>query len=126
MNIVVSIFGFLLIAMCVFGVVAPMTFQQQIAKLKGKSGFKGAIIGRGATGILFIVASPACLDSEFFLFFGAFLLIATVFIFLLGRESIEGMLNWWLKLNPIIVRTWTLCVALFAGYIIHASGWPPF
>ena len=125
MNILVSIFGFLFMTMCVFGVIAPVTFQGQVARFKGKSGLKGAIIGRGATGVLFIVASPACRDSNFFLFFGVFLLAAVVFIVLLGRESFEGLLDWWTKLNPIIVRTWALCAVFFAGYIIYASGWPP-
>ena len=114
MNIV-SIVGIIALCIGALGLLHPKLIGTLVSICTGAFRFWLAILARVVLGILFLVVAPHCEVPVLVQVIGGISLLAAVVILMMGQESLDATIEWWLA-RP---QTWVRASALFA----FAFGW---
>ena len=120
MTILIALFGLMLAAACLWGIITPRHMIDTIIRFWNKpSGLWLAIGIRVVMGVLFILAAPQTRFPDFFVIFGYLLLIAAAIIPLVGKERLTRVIMWFTNIPMGAVRAWLLMGLAFAVFIVY-------
>ena len=118
MTIIIAIFGLLIAALSAWGLFSPKRMIDKMLTYWHKpSGIYLAIGFRVVLGVLFILAAPDTRWPIVYQVLGWLMLIAAVFIVIMGKERLTRFIMWWVEMPPVAVRTW-LVIGFVAGLLI--------
>jgi hypothetical protein len=121
-EIIVVLFGVLILALSVWGIGAPSRLMQFVHKVMERdAGIHAAILVRVILGLALLVAAT---DSRFpvtFRVFGWVAIIAAAGIAVIGKARLRGFVARFYRLNPGFVRAWLLVGIVFGGFLVYGS-----
>jgi hypothetical protein len=123
MTIVVTVFGALIAAFGVFGIVAPNRFIKLFDHFRGPTGLWIAVGVRLVMGVLFILAAPDCRLPTLVTAIGILALIAAVTLPIIGQRRFDALIEWWTRRPTVVIRLWMVAGGAFGGLLIYAGGW---
>ena len=81
----------------------------------------GAILGRIALGIVFLLAAPDTRLPTFLTVLGFLAIIGGVAVAIMKDAWVNGLVEWWARQAEIILRVWGVLIAILGGVIIYAA-----
>jgi hypothetical protein len=123
-RIVVLVFGILIGALGIWGMIDP---RKMIGLVKGVSGQATGIIvaiaGRIILGVALIVAAPVATFPRTFAILGWIALIAAVGLAAIGRKGMQAIVNRVSRLPDLALRIALVAALLFGGALVFGV-WP--
>ena len=122
MNTIITLFGFLIIALSIWGIVSPEKMLKYVSDfVKQPSGIYFAVAIRIALGLVFILAAEHTRTPEVMNFLGYLMIIAAAAIALLGRDRMSKFIDWWMKRSGTFARGWLLFGILFGVFLVYTA-----
>ena len=122
MTTVISILGFVIIAMCVWGMATPKLMMEVISGFLDRPwGIYLAIAGRLALGLIFILAADSTRYPGFINFMGYLMIIAAGLIALMGRKRLKKFIKWWVDSSMLVARSWLVLGVVFGIFLVHSA-----
>ncbi len=119
-QIVILVLGITVCVLALWGVYAPEKLVKLVSGVMDQDwGIYFAVIVRVLLGLALIIAAP---DSRFPLIFqvlGGIAIIAAAGLAFMGRKRIRGLITWFERFSPAIVRLWLLFGVAFGGFLIY-------
>jgi len=110
----------LITMICVYGVLSPKAMTGWMLNFWEKpSAFYAAVIGRLVMGALFILVAATSRLPDLFMIIGGLSIAAAVIIAIVGRDRVDKVIRWGMRLPPMIMRLWCLMgvgLGLLMGY----------
>jgi hypothetical protein len=121
MTILIALFGILIAAACIWGIVAPRYMVDKIVKFWNQpAGLWLAIGVRVVVGVLFILAAAETRYPTFFQIFGVLILVAAAAIPIVGKERLTRLINWFTGMPTLAIRLWLIIGLAFSLFIVYA------
>jgi hypothetical protein len=121
-EIIVVLFGVLILALSIWGIGAPTRLMQFVRQLMERdAGIYAAIIVRVILGLALLGAAS---DSRFpvtFRVLGWIAIIAAVGIAVIGKARLRSFVTRFYRLNPGFVRACLLVGIVFGGFLVYGS-----
>jgi len=122
MTVLIALFGILITAACIWGIVAPRHMVDKIVKIWNQpAGLWLAIGVRVAVGILFILAAAETRYPTFFRIFGVLILVAAAAIPIVGKERLTRLINWFTGMPMLVIRLSLFIALVFGLFIVYAA-----
>jgi len=123
-RIVVLVFGILIGALGVWGIIDPRKLIGLVKGVSGQStGVIVAITVRVVLGVALIVAAPVSAFPRTFAILGWIALIAAVGLATIGRKGMQGIVDRVSRLPAIVLRLALVLAVLFGAGLIYGA-WP--
>lgn len=117
---VVLLFGVVLVALSVWGLVVPARVLSMVEGVMGRPrGMWIAVGARVVLGAALIIAAPRSMFPTTFLVLGWVALIAAVVLPLVGRARIHGLVTWLERMPPPLVRVWLVLGMAFGAVLVY-------
>ena len=121
MRIIVAGIGIFGVLIGLLGLLAPDRFRNVFKWMTSQTRFLAAIIVRLIVGVLFWVAADELRLTEVMRIIAAISIFAAVAILIMGRERLDGLIDWWLSRSDGLLRSSALFAATFGGFLIYVA-----
>lgn len=121
MTLVVALFGLLIVAVGLTGIVAPRQFRAVFGTFDSRGRFVAAIVVRLAMGALLWWLADDLRHPQVMRVLAAIAVVAAVVILLMGRARLDRLVNWWLGRPDGVLRLWAGFAALFGAYLVYVA-----
>lgn len=121
MRIIVAGIGIFGVLIGLLGLLAPDRFRNVFKGMTSQTRFLAAIIVRLIVGVLFWVAADELRLTEVMRIIAAISIFAAVAILIMGRERLDGLIDWWLSRSDGLLRSSALFAATFGGFLIYVA-----
>jgi hypothetical protein len=121
MTILVAIIGALIAFIGALGVLSPDKLRELLQRWPSRGRFWFAVLIRVVIGGLFIWLANDLRYPLVMKILGGISLLAAFGILIMGRESLDRLVDWWLGRGDGLVRLGTLFAMLFGVFLVHAS-----
>ena len=121
MLIIVRIFGTLVVVLGIIMVFNPDFMRQFMRFLKQGNRIYGIGVFRILFGILFLLAASEARLVGVMIALGILALIGGTLIFLLGRDKVRSILDWWDRRPQLVLRLWGLLAVAIGSLIIYSA-----
>jgi hypothetical protein len=121
MAFLAALFGLLILAMGVWGVISPSRLLASIARLQSQRGLYIIAAIRLALGSTLLLAAPASRAPLLLQIFGVLAIISGVITPFLGVELFGSIIGWWQRIPTLVTRLWCGVVILFGAALIWAA-----
>ena len=111
-DLAVGLFGVLITALGVTGMVSPSWLIAFVARWQSRSGLYWVAGIRVVMGTALMLAAPNSRAPVFFQVFGAVAVLAGIATPFFGLRRFEALLDWWRELPPAMGRSWCAAVGL--------------
>ena len=120
-QIVVLVFGIIVILATAWGILAPGKLMAFVASTMDRQwAIYVAVIVRLALGLALISVAPASRFPIVFQILGWIAIVAAVIIAAAGQERIRRFIAWWLeRFSLAVVKLWLLFGMAFGGFIVY-------
>ena len=122
MEIVVSAFGFLVVAFGAWGVVHPQSIMRLGSSIWLSE--RGAYFGVGIRmvfGLLLILAAPETRFPDVVLVLGLVTLLAALAILVVGFDQLRAFVERWSPTRSGLIRLWALVAIALGAFLVHAA-----
>jgi len=121
MTLLIAIIGALIAFTGALGILSPGKFRELLQRWPSRGRFWFAVLVRLLIGALFLWLADELRYPLAMKILGGISIVAAVGILLMGRESLDRLVNWWLGRGDGLVRLSTLLAMLFGVFLVHAS-----
>jgi hypothetical protein len=117
---IIVLVGVLAAAMSVWGVFVPNKLIPLVrAVMENGSGVYVAVGVRLLLGLALILAAPESKFPFIFNIIGVFAIVAAIVIPFVGRARIVGMIAWFERSPPVMIRGWLLFGFAFGAFLVY-------
>jgi len=121
MTILIALFGILIAAACIWGIVAPQYMVEKIVEFWNQpAGLWLAIGVRIVVGVLFILGAAETRYPTFFQVFGVLILVAAAAIPIVGKERLTRLIIWFSGMPKAVIRLFLILGLTFGLFIFYA------
>jgi hypothetical protein len=120
MMMLARLLGFVVVVIGIVVAVKPGTFKVMINFWKKGKNFYIAGGMRLFFGIMFFVIAPGCMVPGVIYTLGILMIIGGITIFVIGREKVLKMLEWWENKPVSLIRILALVPMLIGALIIYS------
>ena len=121
MRIIVAGIGFFGVLIGMVGLLAPERFRALFKLTTSQTRFLVAIIVRLVVGAFFWIAADELRLPQVMRIIAAISIFAAVGILFMGRERLDGLIDWWLSRPDGLLRLSALFAATFGGFLIYVA-----
>jgi hypothetical protein len=121
MAFVVSLFGVLIAAIGLVGVVQPSRLVRTLADWGAQKRLGVAVAVRLVMGVVLLIAAPSCRLPEVVRVVGVIALVAALVLPLLGSKRFEAFVGWWFARPPGFIRGWSLVAVAFGALLLYSG-----
>ena len=121
MTILIAIFGALIAFFGALGILSPAKFRGLFKQWPSRGRFWSAVVIRLLVGALFLWLAEELRYPLVMKILGGISIVAAVGILLMGRESLDRLVNWWLGRGDGLLRLGALLAMLFGVFLVHVS-----
>lgn len=121
MTILVAIFGALIAFIGALGILSPDKFRGLLRQWPSRSRFWFAVLIRLVIGALFLWLADDLRYPLVMKIIGGISIVAALGILVMGRESLDRLVAWWLGRGDGLLRFSMLFAMLFGVFLVHAS-----
>ena len=120
MSLVVVIFGLLMAALGLLGLMAPQRLIGFVRSWQTTTGLYAAAALRLALGAALFLAAPTSRAPDVLQVLGVFVFVVGLATPFFGLERFRKLLEWWSARSPGFVRTWAGVVLGFGLLLVYA------
>lgn len=120
MSRVVLAFGLLLVALGIFGALAPATLLRLSRPLRTRYGLYLAAAIRLAMGSALVLYAPSSRVPVPLTVLGALVFLGGVVTPFIGVDRLEGIVAWWSSRATVFQRAWACLALAFGAFIVWA------
>jgi hypothetical protein len=124
MAVFVSLFGFFLVIVGLFGIAATRTLIALVGRWRAARLLAVGASLRVALGVIFLLAAPYCRQPLVVRIVGVVSLVAALALLAVGPSRFERFLDRWLARPPGLMRGWLVVALALGALLVWASGWP--
>lgn len=117
MALLVAGLGLAIVAIAVYGLVAPSGLLQLVARMGTTRGLWTAAVSRVVFGALLWLAAPASRTPFAFELLGAIAIFAGVALPLVGLARFRALVGWVAAAPPGAIRLWTVFALAFGAFL---------
>lgn len=118
---IVIVFGAVIAAACLWGIVSPSGLTGAVRRVLEKSwGLPMAVGVRLFLGVVFILVAPGTKYPVFFEIFGVLVIVAAAVLPFVGKERLRKLMAWVERWPALGVRLWLLVGMAFGAFVIYA------
>ena len=118
----VLIFGFLIVALCAWGVAKPDKLMNLVtAALDQRWGMIFGVSVRLLLGVALIIAAPTSMFPVAFTVLGWVAIIAAIGLLIVGPETVRKLIDWFGELQVAMLRGWLLFGMAFGAFLVYGS-----
>jgi len=121
MTILIAIMGVLIAFIGALGILSPGKFRGLLQQWPSRARFWSAVVIRLIFGALFIWLADELRYPLAMKILGGISIIAAVAVLLMGRESLDRLVNWWLGRGDGLLRLGASLAMLFGVFLVHVS-----
>jgi len=121
MTLLIAIIGALIAFIGALGILSPGKFRELLQHWPSRGRFWFAVLVRLLIGALFLWLADELRYPMAMKILGGISIVAAVGILLMGRESLDRLVNWWLGRGDGLLRLSTLFAMLFGVFLVHVS-----
>ncbi len=121
MTILIAGLGVLIAFVGALGILSPEKFRGLLQQWPSRGRFWSAILIRLLIGALFLWLADELRYPLAMKIFGGISIFAAVGILIMGRESLDRLVAWWLGRGDGLLRLSTLFAMLFGVFLVHVS-----
>jgi len=121
MTILIAIFGTLIALIGALGILSPGKLRGLLQQWPSRGRFWSAVVIRLLVGALFLWLAEELRYPLVMKILGGISIVAAVGILLMGRESLDRLVNWWLGRGDGLLRLGALFAMLFGVFLVHVS-----
>lgn len=119
---VVVLFGAVMIALSVWGLVVPARLMAMVGNVMNQArGMWIAVGARIVLGVALVVAAPQSMFPTAFAVVGWVALAAAVVLPLVGRARVASLVTWFDRIPRPLVRVWLLVGLAFGAFLIRGA-----
>ena len=121
MVMLVKVFGMVILAFGVYYLLNPNIIKPYVAFWKkGKRLYMGGALSL-LIGIIFLLAARQCEVTWFVALLGIMALIKAIALFIMRREKVMAMMNWWVERPVTFLRVHALFAIAFGALLILSA-----
>jgi hypothetical protein len=121
-RITVQIFGVLILAGVIFGLIAPAGLIGVVRKVTSRpDGWVFAVVVRILLGAALLTAAQASRFPLAFTTLGWIAIAAAIGILLIGPARMQKLVDRVARMKPLTIRIWLGLGAVFAGFLLFAA-----
>jgi len=121
MTILIAIVGVLIALIGALGILSPDKLRGLIQQWPSRGRFWFAVLIRLVIGVLFLWLAEDLRYTLVMKIIGGISIFAAFGILIVGRESLDRLVAWWLARGDGLLRLSTLFAMLFGVFLVHAS-----
>lgn len=121
MTILVAIIGALIAFIGALGVLSPDKFRALLQRWPSRGRFWSAVLIRVVIGGLLIWLADDLRYSLVMKILGGISIIAALGILIMGRDSLDRLVDWWLGRGDGLMRLGALFAMMFGMFLVHAA-----
>lgn len=121
MNLLIALFGALIMAAGVAGLFSPGQFRRLLTSWPVRGRYIAAIVIRLGFGFLVIWIAEDLRYPLVMKILGGISIAAAIGILIMGRERLDRMVDWWLALGDGVLRIGMLFALLFGVFLVYVS-----
>jgi hypothetical protein len=121
MTILIAILGALIALIGALGILSPDKFRGLLGQWPSRGRFWFAVLTRLVIGVLFLWLAEDLRYPLVMKIIGGISIFAAFGILVMGRESLDRLVAWWLGRGDGLLRLSTLFAMLFGVFLVHAS-----
>jgi hypothetical protein len=121
MSILIAICGALIAVIGALGMLSPDKFRGLLTLWPSRGRFWFAVLIRLALGVLFLWLAEDLRYPLVMKIIGGISILAAFGILIMGRQSLDRLVAWWLGRGDGLLRLGTLFAMLFGVFLVHAS-----
>ena len=121
MTISIAIIGALIAFIGALGILSPGKFRGLLQQWPSRGRFWSAVVIRLIIGALFLWLAEELRYSLAMKILGGISIVAAVGILIMGRESLDRLVNWWLGRGDGLLRLGAMFAMLFGVFLVHVS-----
>jgi predicted membrane channel-forming protein YqfA (hemolysin III family) len=122
MTTVVAMFGLVIFALGVIGIVQPDSLMRLVERpWRTSAGLYLAMGLRAVLGLLLIAAAASTRFPTAIAALGVLSLVSAGLIPVLGLARIRRFVDWWLARPPAVIRLWSGVACAFGGFLVYAA-----
>ena len=117
---IILLFGITMCAVCVLSIYSPNRLVKVVKTVGGGNwGIFVAIIVRLLLGMVLILLAPDTRFPVIFMVLGALSILSAIIIQFVGRNRINLLMTWIVRLPPLSIRLWLLLGIAFGSLLIY-------
>lgn len=120
MHYVIGVFGAAVGLLGLTSVAVPSTLRRLIRSWSSQGRFVVAILTRLVIGAILIYAADATRFPVIIKMLGGISVAAAVVIAVMGRSTLDRMVDWWMAKSDTILRVSAFFAALFGAFLVYA------
>lgn len=121
MNMAILVFGVFIIAMCIWGAIAPKPMINRVLSIWHQPWGLFAAVGiRLGLGILFLQAATQTRHPGVFELLGYLMIFAAIVIALAGRKRIDRFIKYWMEQPTGFLQAWLVIGIGFGAFIVYS------
>ena len=121
MTIIIICFGIAVALLGLIGIIMPERFRKLLGAWRSQPRFLFAVIVRLAFGSLLLAAAAELRFPLAMKILGGVSILAAFVLLLLGRDRLDRLVAWWLRLPDEFLRVSTLFVIIFGVFLIYVA-----
>ena len=122
MLLAVTIVGLLIMAIGLFGLIAPGVLMRSMRRVwQRPSGLYVAVVFRLLLGVVLFLAAPESRFPITLKVLGAITVLAAVSVPLMGYARLTRFLRWFTELGPAVLRAWAVIALGLGAFLVYAS-----
>ena len=121
MTLLITLFGALIAVAGLVGIFSPDQFRRLLVGIPGRSRYVAAIVVRLIIGLLFLWLADELRYPLVMKILGGISIAAAIGITIMGRERLDRLIAWWMKLGDGVLRVGMLFAMLFGAFLVHVS-----
>ncbi len=121
MKIIIAAFGALI---CLAGLVilmAPDRFRAVMNNWTGQPRFLFAVIVRVVIGAVLLAEAANLKFPLAMKIIGGISIVAAIVLLLIGKERMDRMIDWFMKMSDNAFRAWSVLAVAFGGFLIYVT-----
>jgi hypothetical protein len=122
MTIAISLFGVIMIGLCIWGISTPVSMMNSVRGIWNRPwGIHFAVAIRIGLGVLFVLAADETRYPGVVRFLGYLMIVAAAMIVMIGRERLDRFIQWWVDASPAFARAWLVLGMAFGAFLLYAA-----
>ena len=121
MRRLVVLFGLVIVAMGIVGIVRPERSFGVMLDLPASVLLYVAVAVRVLFGMVFILAAPNCRFPRIMYVVGIASFVAAFVTMWLGADRLQSVVHWWFRQAPLFLQSVYAVVVLFGAFLVYAG-----